>query len=150
MRIDRAADKITRTKFAAGPAKRHPGGAARVALLPRGIERRAGPPDHPVRRHVGKDGDNHKPDRLAADVRQRIERYLARLKSGGIAAQVRDKGMRPFVAGGREKKNDVPDKSQCEEIRSHQAIDYFLAAGSARESVGGIGSVPGNACFTGG
>lgn len=51
--------------------------------------------------------------------------------------------MRPFVAGGREKENDVPNESQGEEIRSHEAIDYFLAAGSASESIGGNGEVSG-------
>jgi hypothetical protein len=50
---------------------------------------------------------------------------------------VRDKGMRPFMARGRKKKNDIPDKAQREEIRSHQAIDYFPVAGSASESIGG-------------
>jgi hypothetical protein len=90
-----------------------------------------------VRHQVGNDGDNQKPDGLAPDVRDRVERHLARLKSGGIAAEVRDKGMRPFMARGRKKKNDIPDKAQREEIRSHQAIDYFPVAGSASESIGG-------------
>jgi hypothetical protein len=88
-----------------------------------------------VRGDIGKDRDNHKPHRLAANVRQRIQRYLPGLKCGGIAAQVRDQRMRPFMAGGREKENDVPNESQGEEIRSHEAIDYFLAAGSASESI---------------
>jgi hypothetical protein len=53
--------------------------------------------------------DNQKPDGLAPDVRDRVERHLARLKSGRIAAEVRDKGMRPFMAGGRKKENDRND-----------------------------------------
>jgi hypothetical protein len=80
-------------------------------------------------------------------VRDRVERHLARLKSGGIAAEVRDKGMRPFMARGRKKKNDIPDKAQRKEIRSHQAIDYFPAAGSASESIESWGVACGRSCL---
>jgi hypothetical protein len=58
--------------------------------------------------------DNQKPDGLAPDVRDRVERHLARLKSGRIAAEVRDKGMRPFMAGVEKRKTIETTKSQLE------------------------------------
>jgi hypothetical protein len=41
------------------------------------------------------------------------------LKRRGIAAEVRNKGMRAFVTSGGEKENDVPDESEGEKFRSN-------------------------------
>ena len=99
--------------------KGHPGGAARIALLPLGIVRGAGPADHPVSDEVGKDGNNNQADGFAANVRDWIERDLAAVEGGGIAAEMSDERMRAFVASGGEEKDDVPDESESEKLWIH-------------------------------
>jgi hypothetical protein len=54
-----------------------------------------------------------------ADMRNRIKRDLPAVERGRVSANLRGKGMRAFMARRGEKKNDVPDNSERDEIRSH-------------------------------
>jgi hypothetical protein len=65
-----------------------------------------------MRDDIGEDRYHDQPERLAFDVRQRIERNLSAVKCGGIAAQPGDQRVRAFMARGRKQKDDVPDKSE--------------------------------------
>ena len=53
---------------------------------------------------------------LALDVRNGIERNLAAHRGGGVASDLGDEGVGGFVAGGGEKKGDVPDESESEQL----------------------------------
>jgi hypothetical protein len=108
-------------KIRSRTAQRHPGRAARVALLPGWIVGRARPADHPVRDKIREDRYDHQSKGLASDVRPRVERYLAAVKSRGIAADSRNQRVRAFVAGGRKQENDVPDNAEDQELGSHAA-----------------------------
>ena len=72
-----------------------------------------------MRDEVGKDRHDDQTDGFAADVRDGIERDLAAVKRGGIATRDGDERVRAFVAGGGEKKNDVPDESEDEKLWIH-------------------------------
>ena len=98
------------------PRQSHQRGAARVALLPQWVVRRAGPADHPATPQKRNHGCSDHADGLPADVRDRIQRDLPGQCCGGVAAELRGQRMCAFVAGGGEKKGDVPDHAQCEHL----------------------------------
>ena len=70
---------------------------------------------------IGDDRHNDQSHRLAADVRQRVERNLTAVKCGGITTEIGDERVAAFVASGGKEKNDVPDETQGQELRSDHA-----------------------------
>ena len=89
-----------------------------MAPLPVRIVGRAGPAEHRLslaQRKRNQGNNDHAPG-LALDVRNRIERDLAARGRGGIASDFGDEGVGRFVAGGGEKKSDVPDETKSEQF----------------------------------
>ena len=99
-----------------GAGEGHPRGAPRMAALPERIVRGAGPTHHKASDQEGENGNHDHSPRLAANVRDGIERNLAAKSGGFVATELGDESVRRFVTGGREKKGDVPDKTEGETV----------------------------------
>src|SRR5882724_8857674 len=106
----------------------------RMAPLPVRIVGRAGPAEHGLsfaERKRNQGNHDHAP-RFALDVRNGIERDLAARGCGGVATELGDEGMGRFVAGGGEKKSDVPDESGSEqfgwEVRHRRSLVFLRAS----------------------
>src|SRR5260370_31491894 len=91
----------------------------------------------------GEDGNPHKAPGLARDGRNRIERPLPPGERGVVPADLGGQRVRRFVAGGGEKKRDVPDKTQCQqfgrEVR-HEVSSVEVAALLCKRGAIGISS----------
>jgi hypothetical protein len=71
-----------------------------MALCPQRVVGGAGPAHHPAADQVRQNGEQDHSEWLAANVRNRIERYLPAMKRGEVAAELGRQRVRGFVAGG--------------------------------------------------
>jgi hypothetical protein len=62
----------------------------------------------------------HEAERAAADVRHGIQRHLAAMECGRIAAHLGHQRVRAFVACCGEQEDDVPDRAGNNELRIHR------------------------------
>src|ERR1019366_619844 len=109
--------------------QRHPGRTARVLALPVGIKWRVRPADHPAAQGERHNRDDDHPERGPAYVRNGVERHLAALGRGKVAAHFRDERVRRFMARRRKQKDDVPDGAE-REVRSVHRRDSRKSIGS--------------------
>lgn len=95
-----------------GASQGHPGRAARMTAFPERIIRSTGPTNHAAGEKKAEDRENDHAKGRPADVRDGIEGDLASEGSGGVSSEFGDVGVGCFVAGGGEKKSNIPDKAE--------------------------------------
>ncbi len=95
-----------------GTGQGHPGRAARMTAFPERIVRGTGPTDHAAGEKEAENRENDHAKGRPADMRDGIEGDLASKGSGGVSSEFGDVGVGRFVAGGGEKKSNIPDKAE--------------------------------------
>jgi len=90
----------------------HPGRAARMPAFPERVIRGTGPTDHAAGEKETENRENDHAKGRPADVRDGIEGDLASEGRGGVSSEFGDEGVGRFVAGGGEKKSNIPDKAE--------------------------------------
>jgi hypothetical protein len=108
--VDQERRRDDEAEVGAGARQRHPGRAARVAASPGGIVGRAGEPERPPRDQHRDHRQHDHPERLAADVRHRIDGDLAAVVGGEVAAAHRRPRVRRLVQRGGEQEDGVVEE----------------------------------------
>ena len=113
-------------EISSGTGGRHHCRAAGIASCPVGIVWTTRPPHDPSLRERGEQRQRQHADRLALDVRRRIQRHLSALICRGIAEAPRCERVHGFVHGRRKQKRDKPDQTRADiDVTVHCAMNLL-------------------------